>query len=452
MKNTETDFTSGPIFESLFRYAVPLFFSSLIQLLYSTVDMAFVGRVIGETAAAAVGSGTIIINCLIALFSGLSIGVAVVAGHAFGSNDLTVLKKVIENAILISAAAGVILTIAGEIMTPRLLDLLKTPVELMPMSVTYMRLYLLSLISIVIFNTSAGALKAIGNSKSPMIYQFFGGLTNVLGNFVFLCVLKLDITGAALTTILSQSVVAVITFSHLFRLPVQFRICLKPIKHDSHIIKEIMRVGTPAAIQAMVLSISNAFVQSIINLLGIEAIAAFSAYFKAENLIYFSILAIGQACSAFVSQNAGACNKERSYKGVRYSIALGVGIAVLIELLYYVFAKQIIGFFVQNANVSELGSVIIHTTIPFYFLYVFIEVLSGAIRGSGRALPPMIITVIVMCGLRVAALKVISCHCFSVAGVAMVYPITWLISAGFLFLYYELIKRRERGLILVTGG
>lgn len=429
--------TSGPIGRQLACFALPLLAGSLVQQLYNAVDLVFVGRFIGKEAAAAVGSSGMMVTCIVGFFTGLSVGVGVVAGKAAGAGDAPRLRRIIHTAAGLTLAASVLLTAAGWAAAPSILRLMNTPPGLMNGALAYIRLYLLSLPSIVSFNVGAGILRALGDSRSPTVCQIIGGLTNVVGNFIFICLLGWGIRGAALTTICAQTVAAGLTVRRLCRADEGFRLRIGEVRIEHPLCAAILGVGIPAAVQAIVISLSNLIVQSNINALGVDEMAAFTAYYKVETLIYFPIIALGQACSAFTSQNIGAAQVERAKRGAKTAIAIGLGVTAATSSLCIVFAAQLFALFTPDAAVVALGRSMAFVAFPFYFLYVFLEMLSSLIRGAGSAFAAMVIVTFNMCAVRVGVLECVMRLSPDAASVAAIYPFTWGCTALCLFIYYK---------------
>ncbi len=431
-----TDLTQGRIGTQLLLFALPFLGSSLIQQLYNTVDLMFVGNFLGKEASAAVGSSSLLVTCLLGFFTGMGVGVSVLTAKARGARDNGRLHKVIHTTAALTVLGSLLFMVAGILLAPWLLQLLNTPEDIMPLALAYIRIYFLSLPSIVSYNMSAGILRAMGDSRSPMLYQLVGGLVNVAANALFICALQGGVAGAALATLCSQSAAALLTVRHLFRLDGAYRLRVRAIRFDRNTGLQIFKIGIPAAIQAMIITLSNLMVQAQINSLGVISIAAFTAYFKVENFIYLPIMAIGQACTSFFGQNAGAGQWERAKRGTRTSMALGVGITVFLSAAVLTFCSQLFGLFTADPEVVVLGRCIAFVSFPWYFLYVFLEVFASSIRGAGKTLPPMLIVVGNMCGVRLLALLTVMHISPSAPHVAAIYPITWFSTALCLAVYY----------------
>ena len=393
--------THGPIAKPLFWFSLPLFAGSLIQQLYSTVDLIFVGQNLGKDAAAAVGASTFIIIIIIGFFIGLSVGIGVIAAREFARGEFDELHRVVHCTAGLTIAFSIIFTILGIWLAPTVLEWMNTPPEIMHWGTVYIRVFLLSLFSIVSYNVGSGILRALGNSLSPMIYQLIGGIANVIGNFLFVYYWNFGITGSAMATVVSQTLAAGLVIRHLCTMDERYRLRFKQICIDWPLAREIFRIGIPAAIQTTVITLSNIVVQTNINGLGVNSITAYAAYFKIENVIYLPIMAIGQACSTFV------------------------------------LADFAFGLFTNDKDVIAIGSSIAFVIMPFYFLYVFLEVLASAIRGSGSTLPTMFIILLNMCVIRICVLKLIMYFNPTPDGVAWVYPITWVFTVASLYWYYK---------------
>ena len=337
----------------------------------------------------------------------------------------------------ITIAFSVIFTILGIWLSPTILEWMNTPPEIMHWGTVYIRVFMLSLFSIVSYNVGSGILRALGNSLSPMIYQLIGGIANVIGNFLFVYYWNFGITGSAMATVVSQTLAAGLVIRHLCTMDERYRLRFKQICIDWPLAREIFRIGIPAAIQTTVLTFSNIVVQTNINGLGVNTITAYAAYFKIENVIYLPIMAIGQACSTFVSQNVGVGKIMRSKRGTTISIYFGLAVtAVLICAVLYL-ADFAFGLFTSDKDVIAIGSSLAFVIMPFYFLYVFLEVLASAIRGSGSTLPTMFIILLNMCIIRICVLKLIMYFNPTPDGVAWVYPITWVFTVASLYWYYK---------------
>lgn len=435
--NTKTiDMTKGSISKNLLLFSIPLLISSIIQQMYNTVDLLFVGNALGTNSAAAVGASSMIITCLIGLFSGLAVGTNVVLAKIFGYGDKEKFSRGLHTAILISLIGGIALTIIGLIGAPHFLKFMNTPYDIINEAVSYIRIYFLSITSMLIYNMCSGISRAKGNAKLPMIAQFIGGIINIISNVIFINILNYGIKGVAFATLCSQTTAALYILFYFVKEDDDFNFKLDKFKIDKNIFKEIMTIGIPAGIQSFVISISNVFVQYYINSLDINSIAAFTIYMKIELILYYPILAIGQAIMTFTGQNIGAGNIKRMKKGVNISIISGVCLVMVASLFMILSGEFWFRLFNKDLNVIKVGMEIICTTFPFYFVYVIMEVLSSVIRGSGKSIPPMIIILSNVCILRVILLYFRSSYINNVEGIAVIYPITWITASITIAIYY----------------
>jgi putative MATE family efflux protein len=437
-ENTERthNLTEGVIWKQLLLFTLPLLGSSLIQQLYNTVDLIFVGNFIGKEAAAAVGAGSLVITCLVGFFTGLSVGAGVIGAQSFGRKSGDDLQRTVHTAVAVSFLGGALLMAVGYIGAPYFLEWMNTPQDIMIASLSYIRIYFFSLISIVTYNMGSGILRAVGDSKSPLIYQIVGGLANVVLDALFLVVLGYGVDGAAWATLFSQTIAAGCVLIHLSRASGAYHLSWAKIRIDKGVLYRILYVGIPVGLQSMVITLSNVFVQYFINGFGVDAIAAFASYFKVELVIYLPIVAFGQAITTFAAQNMGAGKIKRIREGTRVCLMMGLTLTVVSSAAMLIFGRQAFWVFIKDYSVIACGMRIIQTSFPFYFLYVVQEVLGDSIRGAGKSTPPMIIVLLNICVLRTILLFIIVPFYHDVRGVAMTYPITWATTTACMAVYY----------------
>lgn len=438
IRSTEgINMTEGSIPKQLLLFAFPILVSSLIQQMYNTVALIFVGRYIGKEASAAVGASSLLVFCMIGIFTGMSVGTGVVVGKYFGAKEYDKVNDAVHTSAAISLYGGIIFTVVGIVFSPLLLKWMNTPPELMNDAIIYIRIYFLSFISIISYNMGSGIMRALGDSKRPMMYQLIGGISNIFANYLFIRVLNWEITGAALAALCSQTIAAILVTVHFLRLHEGFKLILNQIHLKINIAMEILKVGIPAGIQATAITFSNIFVQYHINSLGVDNIAAFTAYFRVELFIYLPIMAVSQAISSFSAQNIGADRMDRIRQGVRISIRFGCVMALALSMLAILYSSSLFSFFSSSESVVEIGVSLAKITFPFYFIYVFLEVFASAIRGTGKSLPPMIIILLIVCGVRLVLLNIFMKWNPVPETIAVVYPITWFLASVFLGLYYK---------------
>lgn len=447
MAEKRSSLTEGPIAKGLFRFALPLLGSSLIQQLYNTVDLIFVGNFLGKSASAAIGSTSLVVSCIIGFFNGLGMGVGVLTAQFYGAKKNKKIKGTVHTAAGLTLLLSLIITVAGWVLCPYILKLLKIPADIQVPASTYLRIYMLSLLSIVSYNMSAGVLRALGNSRTPMLCQLLGGIVNVAADALFICVFQLGVAGAGLATVFSQSLAAVLTIRCICRLPQDYRMELRRMTIEPGMAKAIFRIGIPEAVRSMMITFANLMVQTQINILGVNSMAAYASYVKAEGFLYLPQWAMGQANTTFVGQNLGAGNVERAEKGARTAIFMVIGITVTISAFILIFPEQVFRLFSSDPEIITLSAKLGCAAYGLYFLYGIVEVIAGAIRGAGHSTPPMVILLINMCGVRLIVLRILLCYFDSIEKIILVFPITWICSCLSMVLYYRFGKWKTSALL-----
>ena len=437
------DMTKGKIWTIILSFSLPLLGASLIQQLYNTADMIFVGNFVGKEATGAVGASSLLFTCIIGLFTGVSIGVGVAASQKIGSKDLEMASKVSHTAITFGIIGGIVLTLIGFFSAEFLLTLMNTPKEIMYDSVLYLKIYFLSMLPMILYNIGAGIIRSTGNSKIPFYILIIGGLTNVFANYIFVVVFKMGVSGVAIATALSQTLTAAIVLTYLFKNKTAIKFKTSELKIDFSLLKQILYFGLPAGIQSMLITFSNIIVQYYINGYGGDAVAAYATYFKLENFIWMPIVAIGQASMTFSGQNVGANNYKRVKKGAFVAILLSGGLSIVIATIILTFSHTFMRIFIKNKEIIYLGSQIALTTFPFYWLYSILEVLGSSLRGMGYSIVSMYITIICLCGVRISLLYLISKFNLDFKSVAYVYPMTWFFTASiFIIAFLKIIGKK----------
>ncbi len=436
MKNNSHTLTKGSVGKGILLFALPLLGSSLIQQLYSTVDLIFVGQLLGTKASAAIGASGLIVTCMIGFFNGMAVGTNVFAARHYGARRFEQLKKLIQTIFWTVIIGGFLLTVIGLVLSPVFLTWMGTPESIFPLAVRYLRIYMASMISVVSYNLLSGVLRALGDSRTPMLYQFFGGIINVFADFIFLYVFHMGVEGTAFATLFSQTFAAVGVMIHLYRLKEPYALRLRFSDCSLKEFTDILKVGVPAGVQSIIITLSNIIIQSQINTLGVTSVASFTVYFRVELIIYLPIVALGQAVVSFIGQNYGAGNWERIKKGNRLCIFGGSLITFAACILLIIAMPVILNVFTKDAAVAAQTLEIVKVTFPFYFFYTVLECFSSNLRGFGKAFLPMIVTVISFCGFRIVALFALMAKNPSPDKVALSYPISWGIAAAAMAILY----------------
>lgn len=436
MKNNSHTLTKGSVGKGILLFALPLLGSSLIQQLYSTVDLIFVGQLLGTKASAAIGASGLIVTCMIGFFNGMAVGTNVFAARHYGARRFEQLKKLIQTIFWTGIIGGFLLTVIGLVLSPVFLTWMGTPESIFPLAVRYLRIYMASMISVVSYNLLSGVLRALGDSRTPMLYQFFGGIINVFADFIFLYVFHMGVEGTAFATLFSQTFAAIGVMIHLYRLKEPYALRIRFSDCSLKEFTDILKVGVPAGVQSIIITLSNIIIQSQINTLGVTSVASFTVYFRVELIIYLPIVALGQAVVSFVGQNYGASNWERIKKGNRLCIFGGSLITFAACILLIIAMPVILNVFTKDAAVAAQTLEIVKVTFPFYFFYTVLECFSSNLRGFGKAFLPMIVTVISFCGFRIIALFALVAKNPSPDKVALSYPISWGIAAAAMAMLY----------------
>ena len=436
MKNNSHTLTKGSVGKGILLFALPLLGSSLIQQLYSTVDLIFVGQLLGTKASAAIGASGLIVTCMIGFFNGMAVGTNVFAARHYGARRFEQLKKLIQTIFWTGIIGGFFLTVIGLVLSPVFLTWMGTPESIFPLAVRYLRIYMASMISVVSYNLLSGVLRALGDSRTPMLYQFFGGIINVFADFIFLYVFHMGVEGTAFATLFSQTFAAIGVMIHLYRLKKTYALRIRFSDCSLKEFTDILKVGVPAGVQSIIITLSNIIIQSQINTLGVTSVASFTVYFRVELIIYLPIVALGQAVVSFIGQNYGAGNWERIKKGNRLCIFGGSLITFAACILLIIAMPVILNVFTKDAAVAAQTLEIVKVTFPFYFFYTVLECFSSNLRGFGKAFLPIIVTVISFCGFRIVALFALMAKNPSPDKVALSYPISWGIAAAAMAILY----------------
>ena len=436
------DMTNGPIFGPLVLFILPLIGGSIFQQLYNTVDFIFVGNFLDKTAAAAVGASATLINCTIGLFTGIAVGTTVVAARAIGSGDLKRAEKTIHTSITLGIIGGIVLMAVGILFSPGILRLLNTPESVMPQAILYIRIYLISLPMLFFYNIVSGGLRAEGDSSTPFKVLVICGLLNVVFDAFFIVVVKMGVAGVALATTLTQSLSALMIGIFASRKERTIRFSFRQLGIDGPLLKGVLRIGLPTGIQTIIITISNVFVQYFINDFGETAVAAFATYYKVENLIFLSILAVGQASTTFAGQNMGAGNYRRIRKGSLIMLCLGAGITIIVAGLILLFPDVVFRWFMKDPEVIANAISLAMVSFPFYWIYPAIEVFGGAIRSLGYSITSMVVIIINLCAVRIGLLSFFSKTIHTMQSLAAVYPITWATAAlSFTVIFFIVIRK-----------
>ena len=432
--------TQGNIWKLLITFSIPLIIGNLLQQMYNTADSIIVGNFVGSNGLAAVGSGTALINLIIAFAQGASVGAGVVVSQYIGADKKDKIKISVHTSICISIILGLILSLLGIFASPSLLIMMKTPKVVLKSSILYLQIYCGGLIFNVIYNMATGILNAAGNSKKPLVYLAIASFTNIILDLLFIKIFKLGVMGAAIATDISQAISCILAIGYLLKVKSDYKVYIKDLKINKETAVKIIKIGLPTAIQNMVISFSNVLVQSSVNAYGATAMAGYAAYLKIDGFNILPVLSISMAVTTFTGQNVGANRLDRVKKGMYSSLIMVLVYTVFIGAVLLIFSHQVLGLFTHSAQVIMYGQLAMKYFCPYYFLLGILNVLAGTVRGAGKGIPPMIILLFSMCIFRILWIKIALPFYSSIDGVFILYPISWLVGAILMILYTKFGK------------
>ncbi len=431
--------TEGPVFGGMMRFFLPIMLGTLLQQLYSTVDAVVLGRFVGKNALAAVGGSDIaIINLVVGFFVGLSSGASVVISQHYGARESGRVSLAVHTAVVLAIWIGAVMTLLGVFVAPALLGVLDTPAEIMDDSVDYLRWYFAGMIPSMIYNMGGAILRAMGDSKKPLLFLVVCTVVNTFLDLLFVAVFRMEVAGAAIATSLSQVICAALVLFTLSRLPEDGgRLELRRLRADRTLLQRMIAIGLPAGVQSMLYSVTNLFVQRAANLLGTDTVAAWSAYWKLDGMYWPVSNAIGIAVMTFAGQNYGARRYERIRTIIRTGLAMHVVFSILFSLTLYFTRFWTVRLFCTDEAVIRQGESIIVMLAFAYPTFFCTEVFSSAMRGVGNAVKPTVITLMGVCVLRMILLFTITFPHLSNMTIAICYPVTWIVSSILFLLYYR---------------
>lgn len=432
--------TQGNVWKLLVTFSIPLIIGNLLQQMYNTADSIIVGNFVGSNGLAAVGSGTALINLIIAFAQGASVGAGVVVSQYIGADKKDKIKISVHTSICISIILGLILSLLGIFASPSLLIMMKTPKVVLKSSILYLQIYCGGLIFNVIYNMATGILNAAGNSKKPLVYLAIASFTNIILDLLFIKIFKLGVMGAAIATDISQAISCILAIGYLLKVKSDYKLYIKDLKINKETAVKIIKIGLPTAIQNMVISFSNVLVQSSVNAYGATAMAGYAAYLKIDGFNILPVLSISMAVTTFTGQNVGANRLDRVKKGMYSSLIMVLVYTAFIGAVLLIFSHQVLGLFTHSAQVIMYGQLAMKYFCPYYFLLGILNVLAGTVRGAGKGIPPMIILLFSMCIFRILWIKIALPFYSSIDGVFILYPISWLVGAILMIFYTKFGK------------
>ena len=433
----------GPLFPNIVVYTVPIILTSVLQLLFNAADLVVVGRFCGSVYVGAVGATGAITNLIVNLFIGLSVGAGVTVAHALGGREDEAVHRTVHTALPAALVSGVILTIVGVAFSETFLRRMDTPENVLPLSATYMKIYFSGITFNMVYNFCASILRAAGDTKSPLIFLSAAGVINVVLNVIFVTLLHMNVAGVALATTISQGVSAVLVVMVLMRRTDACKLTLSKMRFYKPQLLKMLRIGLPAGIQGSLFSISNVIIQSSVNSFGDILMSGNAAAGNIEGFVYVSLNAFHQTAVNFIGQNAGAGQFKRVYKTLWICLGCVTVVGLCAGLLAYSFGPQLLSIYItDSAEAISYGMVRLGFICIPYFLCGLMDVSTGALRGMGSSIAPMVISVLGVCGIRIGWIATIfqmpqfhtpQCLYFS-------YTVSWLATfliqmIAFLFVY-----------------
>lgn len=443
-KSYEINMCEGPIISKLLLFAGPLMLSSMLQLLFNAADVIVVGRFAGDNSLAAVGSTSSLINLLVNFFMGLSIGTNVLVARYFGAGHNKHLSDTVHTSMAVSAISGVILALVGFFFSPVILTWMQSPPEVLPLASLYLKIYFLGMPASMIYNFGSAILRAVGDTKRPMLYLALAGVVNVILNLFFVIVCHMDVAGVAIATVISQIISAALVVRCLMKEQGPYRFELKKLAVSRDILGKIFGIGLPASFQGMLFSISNVIIQSSINSFGAIVVAGNSAAQNIEGFVYMGMNAFYQAAISFVGQNVGANKYDRIGKIAVRAEILVVLTGLIMGNAAYFFGNTLLSFYTTSQTVMDAGIVrLAYICIP-YFLCGMMDTMVGVLRGMGYAVMPMIVSLIGACGLRLVWIftffQMPRFH--ETKFLYITYPVSWAVTFAAHVVCYLVVKRK----------
>ncbi len=437
------DILHGSIWDKVLAFALPLAATSVLQQLFNSADVAVVGQFSGSKALAAVGSTSPITSLFITIFVGLSIGANVVISRFLGAQNDKQVKKAVHTSLVLSVISGIIIALIGELIAKWLLVMMSTPAEVLDQALLFLRITFIGMIFLTIYNFESAILRASGDTKRPLYCLLISGVINVSLGLFFVVICKLDVAGVALATLIADATSALLLLIILIKEKGALKVSFKDLQIDSRITKDILFTGIPAAIQGMLFNIANIIIQSGINSLGADVVAASTVGLNFEIYIYYLITGFAQASITFNSQNYGAKNYKRCIQSTRWCMGLGFIFTMLLSGIFILFSHTFAGIFTSDQAIIELATIRMRYILAFEFLNMTIEIMSGSLRGLGNPMISTILCVIFVCGVRLFYMFVIFPHYNTFNMLLIIYPISWATASASIVSAYFVVKKKK---------
>lgn len=445
-KNYTMNMCEGSILNKLLLFALPLIASSVLQLFFNAADVIVVGKFAGDHALAAVGSNGSIINLLVNVFMGLSVGANVLVARFFAAKQEKELRKTVHTAMSVSVLCGIFVAIMGALAARLVLTLMQSPPEVIDLSTLYLRIYFMGMPATMAYNFGAAILRGVGDTKRPLYYLTFSGVVNVILNLIFVIVFHMSVAGVALATIISQYISAILVIRCLMKEESGIRLERQYLGIDKDILLRILQIGLPAGVQGSLFSLSNVVIQSSVNSFGATIVAGNSAAQNIEGFVYVAMNAFSQAVVAFVSQNLGAGKFERINKVVITAQLCVLSVGLILGNAVYLLGEPLLHLYSDSEVVIAAGLKRLSIISTTYALCGMMDSMVGALRGLGYSVMPMIVSLLGACAFRMAWIFVFfQIDRFHTIGtVYYAYPISWTLTLSVHIICFLVVRRKMK--------
>ena len=439
------DMTHGSLWDKILMIALPLAASGILQQLFNAADVAVVGQFVGKEAMAAVGANAPVVNILITMFTGISLGANVVISRYTGRKDKENAENAAHTAILVAVISGFFILVLGQCIARITLEMMSVPDDCLDMAVLYLRVYLCGMPVIFLYNFEAAIFQSQGDTKTPLMCLIISGIVNVILNLFFVIVIGMTVNGVALATVISNGISSMLLFAFLLKGKTPLTIEKQRFRIHADLLKEMLQIGLPAGLQGMVFSISNILIQSAVNSLGTDVVAGSSAARNLEIIGYFVVNSFSQACTTIIGQNFGANQPERCHKTLMISLVESWIVGGTVSFLIIIFGKQLLRLFNSDPNVIAFGYQRLFWILSFEVINGTIDIISGAMRGYGESLTPALIALVCICGVRIVYIFTYFAFHRSFTTLMLAYPISWIITVIVISAAYLIMRKNGLG-------
>lgn len=441
----EIDMCNGSILDKLISFSIPLMLSGILQLLFNAVDIIVVGRFTGSEALAAVGSTTALINVFVNFFIGISLGSNVLAARFYAAGKDQEMSETVHTAITLALISGVVMGIVGVVSAKGALQLMDTPDNVLNLSALYMRIYFVGMPFFMLYNYGAAILRAVGDTKRPLLFLIVSGATNVVLNLILVIRFHMGVAGVAIATVISQGISCVLVLRCLYYSEGSYQLRFSKLGMKARYVKQIFQVGVPAGIQSTIINFSNVLLQSSVNSFGSVAMAGYTAANNILGFLYVSVNSITQACMSFTSQNYGVRKFKRMDKILLECLGLTIVVALVLGGGSYLFGSELMHIYTKSADVVACGTDIMLYTTVTYFLCGIMDLFPGALRGMGHSAVPMILSVIGTVGTRIVWIYWVFPQHRALDFLFISYPVSWILTIVMQVVCFYFVRKKVHG-------